>query len=290
MEINKDELTLRLQRVEKQIYMDFQELCKRHDIPFFVSGGTAIGAIRHKCFIPWDDDIDVCMLRSDYDRAIHYIRHELSDKYDIYDCCSRDGHVLVFGKMCKKGTKIQEDTYADTNNITGIFIDLFPYDKTTSNMKKRKKQIWKTWFWARMMVLSVYGHPRFPDGLKGIKLKVSQFICLMIHYFLKFMHMKKEFFYKKYLKEATKYNKSEEELYTDFSYSHPEKVMCTYDMIFPLKEMPFEDITVQMLNNADKYLTSQYGDYMKIPPIEKRITHNPGYVDFGDGNIYRKES
>ena len=290
MRISKDEVAPKLQEIQKEIYLDFQELCKRHDIPFFVSGGTAIGTIRHKGFIPWDDDIDVCMLRSDYNKAVYYIRKELYDKYTVYDCSTQRGHVLTFSKLCKNGTKIQEETYADTNNITGIFIDLFPYDKTTSNSKLRKKQIHKTWLWARMMVLSVYKHPRFPDELKGLKLKFAKIICVVAHYMFKILHLNKEFFYKKYLKEATKYNKSEEQLYIDFSYIHPEKVMCTYDMIFPLKEMPFEDITVQMLNNADKYLTSQYGDYMKIPPIEKRITHNPGYVDFGDGNIYRNES
>lgn len=279
-----------LQQIELDVLKDFANVCAELELPYFMVGGSAIGTVRHKGFIPWDDDIDVCMLREDYNKAIYYIRKELADKYTVYDCNTQRGHVLTFSKLCKNGTKIQEETYADTNNITGIFIDIFPYDKTTADSKLRKKQIRKTWIWARMMVLSEYKHPRFPDELKGLKLKVAKVICVMIHYVLKILHLNKRFFYKKYLKEATQYNKSEEQLYIDFSYIHPEKVMCTYDMIFPLKEMPFEDITVQMLNNADKYLTSQYGDYMKIPPIEKRITHNPGYVDFGDGNIYRKES
>lgn len=288
MWVKEEELTPKLQEVQKQIYVDFQDLCKRHSIPFFVSGGTAIGTIRHKGFIPWDDDIDVCMLRKDYDKAVQYIQKELKEKYVLYNCSNDKGHVLTFAKMCKIGTKIQEDTYADTNNMTGIFIDIFPYDKTTSNSRLRKRQIRRTWLWARMMVLSEYKHPRFPDNLTGIKLVMAKKICFVAHYFLKMLGLNKKFFYKKYLKEATKYNKTKERLYTDFSYIQPEKVLCTYDMIFPLKEMPFEDITVQMLNKADKYLTSQYGNYMEIPPVDKRITHNPGYVDFGDGNIYRK--
>lgn len=290
MRISKDEVTPKLQKIQKEIYLDFQELCKKHDIPFFVSGGTAIGTIRHKGFIPWDDDIDVCMLRNDYNKAIYYIRKELSDKYTVYDCKSKDGYVMAFSRLCRNGTKMQEDADTDSNFTTGIFIDMFAYDKTTSDSRLFKRQIRRTWLIARLIVLSKYKRPKFPNNLKGIKLKIARIICVFIHYILKILHLNKKVLYKMYLKEATKYNDSQYELYTDFSYSHPEKVLCTYDMIFPLKEMPFEDITVQMLNNADKYLTSQYGDYMKIPPIEKRITHNPGYVDFGDGNIYRKES
>lgn len=289
MWVKEEELTPKLQEVQKQIYVDFQDLCKRHSIPFFVSGGTAIGTIRHKGFIPWDDDIDVCMLRKDYDKAIYFIRKELSDKYTVFDCDSHEGYVMAFARLCRNGTKMQEHADTDTNYTTGIFIDMFAYDKTTPNARLVKKQIRRTWLLARLIVLSKYKRPKFPKDLKGIKLKVAKILCTLIHYILNLFHLKKRVLYKMYIKEATKYNNSKYQLYTDFSYSQPEKVLCTYDMIFPLKEMPFEDITVQMLNNADKYLTSQYGNYMEIPPVDKRITHNPGYVDFGDGNVYRKD-
>jgi lipopolysaccharide cholinephosphotransferase len=288
MTISNEDVTKKLQETEKEIYKDFQALCKKHNIPFFASGGTAIGAIRHQGFIPWDDDIDICLLREDYNKVIYYIRKELSDKYEVYDCKSKDGYVLVFSKICKKGTKIQEDTYADTNYTTGVFVDLFAYDRTSRNPKLRRKQIRDTWLWARLMVLSVYKHPRFPDNLNGIKLKAAKGICILVHYGLKILHLNKNFFYKKYLKAALRYKDSKEELYTDFSYIAPEKLLCTHKMIFPLKEVKFEDCTISILNNADKYLKSQFGDYLTLPPINQRKTHNPKYVDFGDGTIYVK--
>lgn len=288
--MTNEETTKLLQQTQLEILKDFQELCERHDLHYFASGGTAIGAIRHEGFIPWDDDIDICLLRDDYNKAIYYIKKELSDKYEVYDNHSMEGYVLVFSKMCKKGTRIQEDGGFDTCVPTGIFIDLFAYDKTTSDERKRRKQIRSTWIWTRLIVLSEYKKPQFPKGLRGIKLNIAKLGCVIMHYILRILHLKKEFFYKKYLKAATKYNNSNEKLYTDFSYFAPEKLICTYDMIFPMKKAKFENIEISMLNNADKYLRSQFGDYMKLPPVKDRKTHNPKYVDFGNGKIYKRNN
>jgi lipopolysaccharide cholinephosphotransferase len=286
--MNNEEATKLLQKTQLEILKDFQALCDKHKIPYFASGGTAIGAIRHKGFIPWDDDIDICLLRRDYNKVIYYIRKELNDKYEIYDNKSVDGYVLVFAKMCKKGTYIKEDGGFDTCVPTGIFLDLFAYDKTTTNPKKRKKQIRDTWIWARLCVLSEYKYPQFPKNLDGILLKVSKIGCIAVHYVLRVLHLKKNFFYKQYLKAAMRYRNSKEELYTDFSYVDPEKLLCTREMIFPLRKMQFENIQINMLNGADKYLRSQFGDYMKLPPVEQRKTHNPRYIDFGDGITFKK--
>lgn len=286
--MNNEEATKLLQKTQLEILKDFQALCDRHNIPYFASGGTAIGTIRHSGFIPWDDDIDICLLRRDYHKAIHFIRKELSDKYEVYDNRTVDGYVLVFSKMCKKNTYIIEDGEFDTRVPTGIFLDLFAYDKTTSDPKKRKKQIRDTWIWARLCVLSKYKHPQFPSNLNGILLKAAKIVCIGIHYVLRILHLRKDFFYRQYLKAATRYQNTEEELYIDFSYFDPEKIMCTHKMIFPLKKMQFEDVQINMLNDADKYLKSQFGNYLELPPVEQRKTHTPRYIDFGQGVIYKR--
>lgn len=289
MRIQKEEAIRKLQLMQKNIYVDLQEVCNQYEIPFFVSGGTAIGTIRHHGFIPWDDDIDVCLLREDYNKLVRIIRTKMSEKYVIYDNKSDDGYVLVSAKLCLKDTKIQEGADTDSAFPTGIFVDLFPYDRTTFDEKKRKRQIRDTWFWARCCVMSVYKHPRFPKGLTGMKLSLAKVACFLIHYLFVLLRLDKQFFYRRYLRAALRYKDCSDGLYTDFSYREPEKVMCTENMIFPLRQMPFEDITVQMLNKADDYLRSQYGDYMRIPPEEERITHNPIFIDFGDGTYYKQE-
>ncbi len=284
-----EEATKKMQFIQKNMYIDLQNLCNANNIPFFVSGGTAIGALRHHGFIPWDDDIDVCFLRKDYTKVLNLISTELSDKYDLYFIDNTDGYVIPIAKMCKKNTKIIEDADTDSAFSTGIFLDLFVYDRTSSDINKRKKQIRNTWIWARCCVLSYYKHPRFPASLKGIKLKAARFACLLIHFLFKLLRLDRMFFYKKYLKAAMRYDQSDSKLYTDFSYFNPECLVTSEDTIFPLVQMPFEDIQVQMLHNADKYLTSQYGDYMQIPPVEKRKTHTPRFVDFGDNTYFQKE-
>nr|WP_296155057.1 LicD family protein [uncultured Blautia sp.] len=287
--MNQIDATKKMQKIQLDILKDFQYICNKYNIPYFVSGGTAIGAIRHRGFIPWDDDIDVCVLREDYSKILHYIRKDFSTKYDVYDIGSSEGYVLVFAKMCKKGTCIQEAGGFDTCVPTGIGIDIFAYDKTTENKKKREKQIRDTWIWARMGVLSEYKTPQFPKNVTGSKLMLAKVGCWLIHYTCKILHLKKKYFYKKYMKAATRFGNSKEELYTDFSYVKPEVVLCTKNMIFPLQKAMFEDTEVNLLNGVDEYLTSQFGNYMKLPPENERKTHNPKFIDFGDGYIYRKE-
>lgn len=286
--MNLEEATKKLQKKQLVILKDFQYICDKYDIPYFVSGGTAIGALRHKGFIPWDDDIDVCVLRQDYDKVLNHIREDLSDKYDIYDINSSKGYVLVFAKMCQKGTSVQEDGGFDTCVQTGIGIDIFPYDKTVCDKKKREKQIRDTWIWARMGVLSEYKTPQFPHSINGIKLTLAQMGCYLVHYICIILCLKKKYFYKRYMKAATRYEASEDGLFTDFSYVQPNDLLCTEDMIFPLQKAAFEDVQVNLLHGVDKYLTSQFGNYMELPPVEQRKTHNPKFIDFGDGTIYRK--
>lgn len=287
--MNQIEATKKMQKMQLEILKDFQYICDKYKIPYFASGGTAIGAIRHKGFIPWDDDIDVCVLRKDYEKVLNCIRKDLSDKYDIYDINSSKGYVLVFAKMCRKGTRIQEEGGFDTCVPTGIGIDIFAYDRTVCDKKKRVKQIRDTWIWARMGVLSEYKDPQFPKSVTGIKLTLAKIGCWIIHYTCKILHLKKKYFYKKYMQAATRYKASKADVYTDFSYVRPEDLLCTEDMIFPLQKAAFEDVQVSLLNGVDKYLTSQFGNYMELPPENQRKTHNPKFIDFGDGNIYKRE-
>ena len=91
-----DQKTLKkLQAVEFEVFQKFQQICRKYDLPYFAAGGTAIGAVRHKGFIPWDDDIDVCMLRKDYERFLDVAPQELGDGFDLLTIENTDGYVLT---------------------------------------------------------------------------------------------------------------------------------------------------------------------------------------------------
>ena len=110
MEYNQETLR-KLQKTELEILKDFIKICKKYNLTYFATGGTAIGALRHQGFIPWDDDIDVCMLRKDYERFMEVAPKEMGDRYVFMDTHTEKKYPLMFGKMIKKGTSFIEDAY-----------------------------------------------------------------------------------------------------------------------------------------------------------------------------------
>lgn len=91
-----------LKQVELDILKDFIKICQKYNLTYFATGGTAIGALRHQGFIPWDDDIDVCMLRKDYDTFMRVAPKEMGDTYIFMDAHTEPRYPLMFGKMIKK--------------------------------------------------------------------------------------------------------------------------------------------------------------------------------------------
>lgn len=110
MDITNDQLQ-QLKRIELAMLDEFVRICDANGIDYFLSGGTCLGAARHKGFIPWDDDIDVGMLREDYDRFAQACKTELSDGFIFQDMNTEPNCGLVFGKIRKKGT-VYSETYS----------------------------------------------------------------------------------------------------------------------------------------------------------------------------------
>lgn len=276
------ELLKKLQKAELEILKDFISICNKYDLSYFATGGTAIGALRHSGFIPWDDDIDVCMLRNDYEKFMEVAPEELDQKYVFMTTETEKKYPLMFGKMVKRGTVFVEQAYKQANYPLGIFIDIFPYDETPENSELRKKIIKKTWFWARMHVLTLIPDPVLPDGLESWKKNLALIGCRIIHYLLKLTGFTADKTSKKYLKWAKMYNNSGSKLYIDYSYENGENLMVRDEQLFPLLKMPFEDTEISMVKEYDEFLRPEYGDYMKLPPEDQRHNHYAAYIDFGE--------
>lgn len=271
-----------LKEVELQILKDFITICKKYNLTYFSTGGTAIGALRHKGFIPWDDDIDVNMLRSDYDKFMEVAPKEFGDKYIFMDATTEPRYPLMFGKMVKRGTRFIEEAYQQANYPLGIYIDIFPYDKTPENPVLRKKWIKKTWYIARMHVLTLIPNPKLPDGMSGIKKMIAGLGCRMVYGLFKLIRLTPDKTYQKYLKWATSCPEPDSDLYIDYSYLTGENLMIRTREAFPTFEVPFEDTTVAMVQNYDDFLRPEYGDYMQLPPEDQRHNHFAAYIDFGE--------
>lgn len=118
-----------LQRTELEILSEFQRLCKELGLRYYLTAGTLLGAVRHKGFIPWDDDIDVAMPRKDYDRLSREAPSCLRPEYLYQDYRSEPNFPYYFAKLRKRGTRVDEPILRSVDMDQGVYIDVFPLDR-----------------------------------------------------------------------------------------------------------------------------------------------------------------
>lgn len=148
-----------LKKMELELLRDFQELCDRHGLEYFAGGGTAIGAVRHQGFIPWDDDIDVNLYRDDYEKFLKYAKEEYSDKYEIMNAETSALYPLMSTRWMKKGTKFKEECFKDLDLDLGVFLDIYCFDNVPDDDKKMRRQGKRVWFLNKLMILKAVKKP-----------------------------------------------------------------------------------------------------------------------------------
>lgn len=276
-----DDVTLkRLQSVELMIMNDFQKICRKHNIQYFGLAGTEIGAIRHQGFIPWDDDIDIGFLRDDFERFLKAAVEEMGDKYIVMNYKTDENYPLMTTRWMLRGTKFREVPLKDVNCELGIFLDLYPFDQASDDEKEFQKQSNIAWFLTHLMMVRSIPFPILPmDGWKG---KLVHAATAAAYGGMSLLHVSKYWLAKKAEEAALKANKGPKTKRLSFYFDTlPAMNVIDYDEIFPLQEMPFENITMTFPKEQDRYLRSFFGDYMQLPPVEKRKNHFPHELDFG---------
>lgn len=272
----------RLHRTQLEILSDFIKICNENQLDYFMGWGSMIGVIRHKGFIPWDDDVDVAMLREDYEKVIRIIEEQWSDKYTILNTEKNPSYACSVTHLQKKGTRFVTYNARNLKVDTGICIDIFQLDNVPDDEKLRNRQIRKAWFLGRLLYLSENPRPIIP--LKGISKALASAVCFCAHYGLRLFRIRPEKIYRSLQKNAVRYNQEETACVAAMFDNIPAKSVMKKEDIFPLIEMPFEDTYVKIPKNYDRYLTSLYGDYMQLPPVEDRVNHCPYILDFGGEN------
>ena len=117
--MNRDEALKKLQATELEILLILRDFCAEHDVSWFLDGGTLLGAVRHGGFIPWDDDVDVGMLRKDYDRFVALAKQDLPDGFSYHDASNTPGYAAMFGKIYKDGTQFLTDETLEAGHLRG---------------------------------------------------------------------------------------------------------------------------------------------------------------------------
>lgn len=267
-ELTSEEL-IEWKRIITDVLRVFHEICKENNLRYFCFGGTAIGALRHKGFIPWDDDIDVEMPRPDYDRFIELFRGRVVNGCKLYLPEETPNYPVPFMKFCKAESTLVEEPQIPC--VTGLFIDIFPLDATDDDEAKAKaigrkyKKIWN-----RLEAIS--NRSSFTEYISLLmdRKEWGRFVTKTCGFF--FRERMRRVFLSRLNEISHRYDFDKAKNFMVYSGAHA--IMPRRFAFSEVKEMPFEDIMVYMSTEHDIYLNAVFGDYMQLPPEEQRVSHH----------------
>lgn len=242
-----------------EILCEIDRVCQKHNIKWWIEDGTLLGALRHKGFIPWDDDCDIGMMREDYEKFVQNAINDLSDDF-IFQARGIDPlYTRRLPKVRKKGTKLVEhDEDFNEKYFQGIFVDIFVWDYFYT---------WEQPFsrFFNIMPRIRTRRKQYPKhSLKRILHGIITAIPYAIHRGLELIYLGFRFFIRK--------NKSLP--FISYEAQMSNELFFKNEILFPLRrDYVFENQFFPVPNNPEQYLTEMYGDYMKLPPLDERRTH-----------------
>ena len=244
--------------IELGVLEEFHNFCDKHSLRYYLCSGTLLGAVRHKGFIPWDDDIDVCMPRSDYDRFLALYRN-VNSNYGVISFENNKDCWLYWSKMFDKRTIIREEGTHGVSDC-GLYIDIFVLEGYGDSKEEAIK--------------------RFKKNRKALKLIYSKIFRPALWPFKSFLLFIMSFFinWRYVLKKMKKYNLKK--TFDESKYVFPQSPMATekniYERYFFDKRIliEFEGKQFYCSDCYDKILKQSYGDYMMYPPENERVPHH----------------
>lgn len=249
-----------IRKIQLEI-MDFIDtLCRGKGIRYSLSGGTLLGAVRHKGYIPWDDDIDIFMLRPDYERFVSEVMQSGNTRYRILSPFTDDAYYYPFTKLCDSQTRIMERNDCPLHEM-GVYVDIFPVDGLPNDKKQRKC------YWNRNRILKRLNTMVYQKKASGENFIKRAFRSVM---FVLFRLMRPNCLAKYLNNLSTKYDVEKSEFVAVSVFGYGEKEQLPVSVFSEFGDIPFEQKQYMAIKNYDLYLSSIYGDYMTLPPVEQR--------------------
>ncbi len=261
----------KLWAIEIDLLFQLDRICRKYGLKYFADGGTLLGVKRHKGYIPWDDDIDVCMLRSDYEILCSVAPKELDSPYFFQNEKTDPGVVFGFSKICNSETTMILDANKNRNFTfnQGINIDIFPQDNLPDDKAEQKK------FLEHLRKLKAKskkfrGQMYLDDGDTRILKRIYAAV-------MKFLRPKNRAYFK-FEKACQKYNGKKCEYCASISFKPDRKVGFKKTAGFENAELlPFEFFTLPCPENSEWYLTDFYGDWQT--PVKGASLHGSLIID-----------
>ncbi len=266
-----DNETLRkLQMTQVEMLDEIDRICKKHKITYFLVGGTLLGAVRHHGFIPWDDDLDVAMPRRDYKKFTKVCKTELGDKYYLHSIEFDEKYWCSFNKLRKKNTVFEplQDTTIDSP-YKGVFVDVFPLD----NASKQKS------VFQNIQAYLCKGLTSFQYRRRHATMPTKTPIGIMILWPLLSLFSIKTI--AGWIQGIMQLNKNRKSKYfvSIASFINFHKQTMPKEKYYPPCKVEFEGKLYSAPHDPDYILTRLYGDYMTLPPEDKRVTHRPNRIE-----------
>lgn len=272
MDVSNDELLAKIHKVSLYILLAFDKVCRENDLTYFLDSGTALGAVRHGGFIPWDDDVDVGMPRKDYERFLQIGQEKLPGDLFIQTRETDPAYKRHAAKLRLKGTILQEyEDFPYAQN--GFFIDIFPFDNVPKNRYVAQIRIAVSRY-IYYIVRTKWSMKSSPVAIRRI---VGFFIKKIPEFLIKWLD-------KKYIAFCRAYEDIETGYVTCYSWLMTQQKTYIFksDKIYPVRDISFEGHSVKIMNCPTYYLEILYGDYLTLPPESERHCHHlKGLIDFG---------
>lgn len=257
-----DNDTLRkLQLTELELLVEVDRICRKNKIQYSLDGGTLLGAVRNGGFIPWDDDADVMMTRSEYNRFYEMCKNDLDhDKYFLQEFRTDPEYRWGYSKLRKNGTVFLREGQEHIKCNTGVCIDIFIFDKVPNNILLREIQ-WVSCFIIRKGLYSVVGR-------NVEKRNIASLIYMIMG------HVPRSFWVG-WLNRIINSEFVGNELMSHFTYPNRKSMRYgfTTDYYKEYEDCYFENQRFMVIKNYDKYLKDLFDDYMKLPPLDQRKIH-----------------
>lgn len=260
----------KVQNVQLQILIDYMAFCKEHHLRYFVSGGSLIGVMRHKGFIPWDDDIDVMMPRSDYNKFVK-LKNEYPKDYFLVDHETDPKWHFNFAQFVDNQSEIIVHMN-EKPRMCKIWIDVFPLDGMPNNALLR---------WLHIKRILAY---RYLIQIPNIRTQVDthrvgrpfyeKCVIKLLHYIPLGKFINFDSVLKKMEKALEKYDYDKSGYVGNMLGKYREREVVPHNYFGQGKAMDFENIQVCCPDEPDLLLKHLYGEYMQLPPVKDRVSHD----------------